>query len=94
MIRHLFPMRKDEMNYDASVDPPLICRGWLSFVGPTFLRPEVIDHTPARLFYYKELFLAAGEDKKFNLSNVTGKCSILWSKDYATCKKNIYLLML
>ena len=56
------------------------------FIGPSFLRPETIDHTPARLFYHKELLLAAGEDKKYSLANVTSKCAILWFKDYATCK--------
>jgi len=55
-------------------------------MGSLFLRPDSIDHTPARLFYQKEVFLSAAEDKKFNLASVVGKCSVLFSKDYSTCE--------
>lgn len=62
--------------------------GWYIFVGTLFLRPEAIDHTPARLFYQREVFLSTSEDRTFNLASVTGKCCVLYSKDFANCMYN------
>ncbi|XP_067945501.1 protein polybromo-1-like isoform X2 [Watersipora subatra] len=59
-------------------------RGWYVFVGTLFLRPEMIEHTPARLFYQREVLLSAAEEKTYNLASVVGKCCVLYSKDFAS----------
>lgn len=55
------------------------------FEGPHFLRPMEIEHSPARLFYEKELFLA-GTEMRYPVVSVIAKCSVLYIKDYQSCE--------